>query len=145
MKVSIHPTPPNLLSASKEAVLESQAQALRENVGSLEEPVAVWKQRRSDETQREGGRGLLGWSFLDPVASCLSRGALRSSLPHTPTSPGLCRLLFVKSGWGPIHRDHLSGVSSSPHLLAIYSSSFLSPLISDVEAPIFVKSRFWRK
>lgn len=85
--MSIQPTPPNLLSASKEAVLESQAQALRENVGSLEEPVAVWKQRRSDETQREGGRGLLGWSFLDPVASCLSRGALRSSLPHTPTSP----------------------------------------------------------
>lgn len=40
MKVSIQPTPPNLLSASKEAVLESQAQALREKVGSLEEPVA---------------------------------------------------------------------------------------------------------
>lgn len=37
--------------------------------------------------QREGGRGLLGWSSLDPVASCRSRGALRSSLPHTPISP----------------------------------------------------------
>lgn len=72
MKVSIHPTPPNLLSASKEAVLESQAQALRENVGSLEEPVAVWKQRRSDETLRERvGEACLdgrSWTRLHPAS-----------------------------------------------------------------------------
>lgn len=55
VKVSIQPTPPNLLSASKDAVLESQAQALREKVGSLEEPVA--ESGNNDGVMRLSERG----------------------------------------------------------------------------------------